>query len=73
MAASVTTSPTFSVGAAEPLFEHTSAFDGRGHRYDVAPDGQRFVLSETFGEEESRRAIHVVQNWYEEYRDREQD
>ena len=47
---------------------------GRGNylSYDVTPDGQRFVLAEAV-ESASRREIHVVQNWFEEFRDRGQD
>ena len=68
MAVSVTTSPAFSVGAAQPLFEDQTAFEGRGQQYDVTPDGQRFVVVETLGD--AGQAIHVVENWYEEFRDR---
>ena len=71
IAVSVTTSPAFSVGAAKPLFQDGSAFEGRGQQYDVTPDGQRFVVVKTLIEANAGRAIHVVENWYEEFRDRE--
>ncbi len=71
VAVAITTSPSFSVGAAKRLFEDQSAFAGRGHQYDVAADGQRFVLVETL--EEPTPVIRVVQNWFAEFRDREQD
>ena len=54
------------------LFEVKSAFDGRGHTYDVSADGKQFVIAEPVGEP-SPLAIRVVLNWYEEFRDREQD
>ena len=73
MAAPVTTSPAFFVGAVEPLFEDETAFASRGHQYDVAPDGQRFVVVETLGDADAAQAIHVVENWFEEFRNREQD
>ena len=73
MAVSVTTSPVFSVGAAQPLFEDRPAFEGRGQRYDVTPDGQRFVMVETLGDAGGGQAIHVVMNWFEEFRGRERD
>jgi len=73
MAVSVTTSPAFSIGAAQPLFEDGPAFEGRGQQYDVTLDGQRFVVVETLGDGDAGAAIHVVQNWYEEFRDRKQD
>ncbi len=42
--------------------------------YDVAADGQRFVLTEAVeSEQPNAPSIHIVQNWYEEVRDREQD
>ena len=70
MAASVTTNPTFSVGAAKRLFEAKGVFDRRGQQYDVAADGQRFVMVETI-EQSSSPVIRVVLNWYEGFRDRE--
>ena len=73
MAVSVTTSPVFSPGGAQPLFEDKTAFVGRGQQYDVTPDGQRFVMVETLGGADAGQALHVVMNWYEEFRDREQD
>ena len=41
-------------------------------RYDVANDGRRFVLRETL-EDDKPISIHVVQNWFAEFRDREQN
>ena len=72
MAVSVTTRPAFSVGSAKRLFDAQGALVGRGHRYDVSSDGQRFVMVETL-EEPPAPLIRVVENWYEEFRGREQD
>ena len=70
VAVSVTTTPNFSVGGAKRLFEDS----GLGVGFDVSADGRRFVVVETLDQEESAKpAIHFVQNWYEEFRDREQD
>ena len=42
--------------------------------YDVTPEGNKFVLRETVETDtESQPVIRVVLNWYEEFRDREQD
>ena len=42
--------------------------------YGVSADGQRFVMVETLETgEEKPLSIRVVQNWYEEFRDREQE
>ncbi len=74
MAVPVSLGPALTVGSPKELF----ASPGLAWRpdnyltYDVTPDGQRFVLAESV-EGEHRRAIHVVQNWYEEFRERGQD
>ncbi len=41
-------------------------------KYGVMPDGQRFVMVESEGGSRDT-VIHVVQNWYEQFRDRQQD
>ena len=77
MAVSVSTSPKLTIGAPEKLFsDDTLVFRPRIDwlNYDVTPDGQRFVVRER--EQEAGEAavkLRVVQNWYEEFRDREQD
>ena len=73
VAVSVSTAPSFSVGSATRLFEHPDVRPGNG--YDVSADGQRFVLAESVGEgtDAPEPSIRVVQNWYDEFRDREQD
>ena len=69
VAVSVTTRPTFSVGSAKRLFDAQGALEGNRHRYDVSPDGQRFVMVETL-EEPPAPLIRVVQNWLAEFRGR---
>ena len=71
MAVVVETTPGFSAGEASRLFSELSLQRGRYPNYDVSPDGQRFVTVETV--ENVTPAIHVVQNWFEEFRGREQD
>ena len=45
----------------------------RGFSYDVSADG-RFVLVDTAESEEDKPpSIQVVENWFAEFRDREQD
>jgi dipeptidyl aminopeptidase/acylaminoacyl peptidase len=62
MAASVTTGSKFSAAAPLPLFPVQGG-------YDVAADGKRFVvLQRPAGE--PPLAIHVVHNWFEEFRSR---
>ena len=77
MATSVSSGPTFEVGSTTRLFDHPLMT--RGIRlwnatYDVTTDGQRFVVIEDIeptGVVSS--PIHIVQNWYEEFRDRDQN
>ena len=46
----------------------------RAQRYDVDLEGKRFVVVTPVAEAgESPATIRVVQNWFEEFRDREQD
>ena len=74
MAVEVSTSPSFTAAAATRLFQHSDLRAATGHSYDVPRDGQRFVLAETVVSEEGKApSIHVVQNWFEEFRDREQN
>ena len=73
IAVKVTTAPSFSPGSAERLFSSPSLVEQWSYpAYDVSADGQRFVLIEPVGGPQPA-AIRVVQNWYEEFRDREQD
>ncbi len=74
VAVPVSTEPTLSLGAPTRLFEHVGLVrEGRQERgYDVSADGQKFVVAEPVGET-PKASIRVVQNWYEEFRDREQD
>jgi len=72
IAVSVTLSPEFRIGKTTRLFSDTNlsriVWD-----YDVSPDG-RFVLIEDVANETAQQrkpSIHVTQNWYEEFRDRE--
>ncbi len=72
-AVEVTTSPVFAVVSTTPLFSDPHLSVGSPHEvsYDVSADG-RFVLT---GSAESAEAeppsIHVVENWYEEFRERD--
>jgi hypothetical protein len=71
MAAAVTTSAGLSAGAVVLLFQVVGLAQG-GHRYDVSADGKRFLTSETLQNNESKaHAIHIVQNWFAEFEDRQ--
>ncbi len=80
MAVSVSTEPTFTLGQPQRLFESTDLISaGLGEygsaEFDVSADGKRFVIVspiEVADEEAARPNVRIVQNWYEEFRDREQ-
>jgi Tol biopolymer transport system component/tRNA A-37 threonylcarbamoyl transferase component Bud32 len=65
-AVSVLTKPVFSGRPPEPLFE----FHALSPLYDVSADGKRFVILDRPADEPPL-AIHVVHNWFEEFRGRE--
>ena len=68
MATSVSTTPTFSMGATTKLFSDVNLdWSWMLPAYDVSPDGQRFVLTEPSGAERNA-TIQVVQNWIAEFR-----
>ena len=69
MSAAVTTGEGLSAGSAKLLFRHPNL----GQGYDVTADGKRFVVVENVESELPKPSIHIVQNWYEEFRDRARD
>jgi Tol biopolymer transport system component len=77
MAASVTTGPYFSAAAPVRLFEKrylrraASGGVNLNPQYDVSADGRRFVILDRPGGEQPL-SIHVVHNWFEEFRTRGQ-
>ncbi len=73
MAVSVESGPDFSVGAPTALFDHPSLAAGLSlAQYDVSADGKRFLLAEPVNAETQQPAIRIVQNWHEEFKDRQQ-
>ena len=61
------------LGSPQPLFssEGLPLILNDRMRYDVARDGERFVLAESIAH--GSDYLRVVLNWYEEFRDRQQD
>ena len=72
----VETEPSLQVGSPQTLFvgqfvQETGA--SGGHNYDIAPDGQRFIMMETLAEagaEPQVSQINVVLNWFNELTER---
>jgi hypothetical protein len=72
MAAAVSTADGFTVVSTKALFRHSSLGTTTATNFDVSPDGERFLVVETLGDEaDGAPAIHVIENWYEEFRGRE--
>jgi len=68
MSVKVATAPAFQAGTPEPMFENTDLRSNWGRNYDVAPDGQRFLLAIS-REAPSKLApaqMIFVQHWFEE-------
>jgi serine/threonine-protein kinase len=66
MAIDITTEPTFTHGIPQLLFEEQFVRYGPRALYDVAPDGQRFLMIKE-GEQQLRvTQLNVVLNWFEE-------
>jgi eukaryotic-like serine/threonine-protein kinase len=65
MVAGVETRPKFRAGLPKPLFKLTNLGE-----YDVAPDGQRFVMVRTRAEEATPRSLAVVLGWFDDLKRR---
>ena len=74
MAVSVSPHPNFSVQGLTRLFQNPTLIHNLAPVacYDASADGRRFLLFEPVGGS-GEPSIRVVQNWYEEFRDRKQD
>ena len=69
---SVDTSETFSARSRTPLFEHPSLANPFYPQYDVSADGQRFIIPTPIEDTPGAKPmIRVVQNWAEEFRERD--
>ena len=68
MAVTVETSPSFTAGSPDVLFEG-DYFTGFGRTYDISPDGQRFLMIKAGNQAEGtavERQLVIVQNWFSE-------
>ena len=69
MVVSIQTTPVFRSNRPRQLFESpyisAATIAVRARTYDVAPDGQHFLMIEG-GEEEGANRLHLVLNWFEE-------
>ena len=74
MVAPIVTEPTFRPSNADVLFDATNFPVVVGpRRFDIAPDGQRFLMIKeggTTSEDAAPPQINVVQNWHQELLER---
>lgn len=68
MAVDIELEPSFSFGIPKPLFKMPSKISGDLYTvpYDVAPDGQRFLIIKEGGKAAWATELIVVENWFEE-------
>src|SRR5262249_11970123 len=72
MAVAIETKPAFAAAKPRLLFEghyETGLYPFLAN-YDVSPDGQRFLMIKASEQESAARHINVVQNWFEELKER---
>ena len=69
-AVDVETKPTFRVSRPRALFEGHYHISGEGNDYDVAADGQRFLMIKPDPAESGPANVKVVLNWFEEVKRR---
>jgi Tol biopolymer transport system component len=77
MSVSVSAGQGVVLGQPQQLFQSDDllGFGVSVPKYDVSPDGQRFLMTSAVNNNEGEQVpptIRVVQNWYEEFRNREQ-
>ena len=77
MVVAVSTEGEFSAGSPTELFEHPGLRSSVNYpNYDVSLDGQRFILPQPVGYDETeapQATIRVVLNWYAEFKEQQQD
>lgn len=72
MVVSVQTQPMFTPGKAQLLFQVPyGVMDSVRPNFDVAPDGQRFLMIKDAESESAPAQINVVLNWFEEQKRRD--
>jgi serine/threonine-protein kinase len=65
MVVSISTEPEFAAGTPQVVFQGPYG-QVSGLSYDVAPDGQRFLVLQPQYDDSQVRELHVVTNWFEE-------
>jgi hypothetical protein len=69
LTAAIQPSAEFSVAPARRLFQNRALGTGAITPFAISPDAKRFLLAESVDDSASRsQSIHVVQNWFAEFR-----
>ena len=68
MVVGIKTEPTFTYGSPEVLFTGNYLTGPENQQYDIAPDGQQFLMIKQ--EQTGVSQINVVLNWFEELKER---
>ena len=68
MSVTITTQPTFAASSPLPMLEGRSTSPGAlaNALYDVAPNGQQFIMAKETGPDSGSTQVHVVLDWTEE-------
>jgi Tol biopolymer transport system component/predicted Ser/Thr protein kinase len=68
MSVTITTQPTFAASSPRPLFEGRPSVPSAlvTSLYDVASNGEQFIMASGTGPESESRQVHVVLDWTEE-------
>jgi serine/threonine-protein kinase len=72
VAAQIETEPSFRVGERRVLFRIDAQYilGDRTRQYDVSPDDELFLMARVFGETGDPNQLIVVENWFQELRER---
>ena len=72
LAASVETAPAFVTTRRQELFSgpYQRSTGSRSYSYDISPDGERFLMIRESEYDARGSEIIVVQNWFEELKER---
>jgi Tol biopolymer transport system component len=71
MAVDVTTEPTLSLGQPRQVLQLWKQGLMSSSGFGVTPDGRRLLVTQAAGSDNTRPTIAVVENWIEEFRERE--
>jgi len=67
MSVSIQTAPSLIVGKPQVVFSgYQQKSVDSGLMYDISPDGQSFIVTQSQDDDENLRRIHLILNWFDE-------